>query len=77
MTKQDVTLHLTHDQALVLFEWLWGKSDNKSIPIAHEAERSVLWDIEAQLEKILVEPFQPNYASLVDAARARLVPGSE
>jgi hypothetical protein len=75
--KPDVTLHLTLDQALVLFEWLWRVGDNKSIPIHHEAERSGLWDIEAQLEQTLVEAFRPDYASLVDAARARLVPGSE
>jgi hypothetical protein len=75
VNKPDVTLDLTHDQALVLSAWLWRESDN--VQTAHEAERVVLWDIECQLERIVMEPFRPDYESLLEAARARLVPGSE
>lgn len=39
------------------------------------AER--VWEIEAQLEKTLVAPLQPDYEVLLAAARERLVAGSE
>lgn len=68
-----VTLSLTHDQALVLFEWLTREDGKEGFPTEHEAEQKVLWEIEAQLEKALVEPLQPDYAASVSAARKRLV----
>ena len=71
----EVTLFLTHDQALVLFEWL-SREDNKcGLPTVHRAEQMVLWKIAAQLERMLVEPLRPDYVALVSAARERLICG--
>jgi hypothetical protein len=70
-TSPKVTLSLSHDQALVLFEWL-TREDSKGLPSEHPAEQSVLWEIEAQLERSLIEPLQADYASSVAAARVRL-----
>ncbi len=72
MSKPHVTLDLTHDQALVLFDWLVRESDADGLPIAHQAEQSVLWVLEGQLEKSLAEPLKANYTELVRAARACL-----
>jgi hypothetical protein len=72
-----VTLTLTADQALVLFEWLTREDRKGTLPTEHQAEQYVLWEIEAQLEKSLVAPFQPDYEVLLAAARERLVAGSE
>jgi hypothetical protein len=68
-----VTLTLTADQALVLFEWLAREDRKGALPTEHRAEQSVLWEIEAQLEKTLVAPLQPDYEVLLAAARERLV----
>ena len=66
-----VTIELSGDEALVLFEWLAGLEAAK-VPIG-EAEQTVLWRIEAALEKSLVEPFAKDYAELVEKARQRVL----
>jgi hypothetical protein len=66
-------LELTNDQALVLFEWLSRLDESNSVSYEHEADRQVLWSLQGQLEKSLIEPFQPDYKNLVDKARSRIV----
>ncbi|MCC6750550.1 MAG: hypothetical protein IT371_22995 [Deltaproteobacteria bacterium] len=72
-----VTLTLTADQALVLFDWLAREDGKGALPTEHQAEQNVLWEIEARLEKSLVAPLQPDYEVLLAAARERLVAGGE
>jgi hypothetical protein len=71
----DVTISLTADQALVLFDWMTREGGTERLPTTHRAEDVVLWAIEAQLEKCLVEPLQPDYLDKVAAARERLAAG--
>lgn len=73
MKARTVMLSLTHDKALVLFEWLSREDANSRIPIEHQAEQMVLWDIEGQLERALVDPLQADYAMKIAAARERVV----
>jgi hypothetical protein len=68
-----VTIELTGDEALVLFEWLAKLEETN--PVEGEAEKRVLWSIEAALERALVEPFDANYAELLEQARRRIVGG--
>lgn len=68
--KIEVTL--TRDQALVLLDWLTREDSEERIPTEDAAERRVLWIVEGQLEKLLLEQFDPNYATLVKAARERV-----
>lgn len=63
-----VELRMSAAEALVLFEWLASANENGSLAV-DEAQRRVLWDLESQLETKLVEPFLPEYAQLVDAAK--------
>lgn len=67
-----ITIALTKAEALVLFELLHrvDKQQEGTIVIEHQAEQRVLWDIEAMLESVLVEPFDANYRDHL--ARARL-----
>ena len=69
----DVTITLTSDEALVLFELLhrWEDADVVSPP-QHEGEQVALWNLSALLERVLVEPFSPDYTRLVTEARTRL-----
>lgn len=71
--EHPVTIELSDAEALVLFEWL---ASHDELPFDDAAEQSVLWSIEAQLEKTLIEPFRPEYRALVDAARAAVRTGS-
>ena len=72
MAKTDVTISLSRDQALVLFEWLAREGKAETIPVAHPSEQRVLWELQAVLEKALPEPFASNYDEILAAARARL-----
>ena len=69
MNGDSVTLTLSKQQALVLFEWASNLDSTKHEIFQHPAEEKVIWDITAQLEKALVEPFAPNYRVLLDNAR--------
>jgi hypothetical protein len=69
-----MTIELSEDQALVLFELLsrYGEGDARRLVIGEAAERNVLWALTAALERQLVPPFQTNYEELLSAARARV-----
>lgn len=71
----DVTITLTSDEALVLFELLhrWEDAGQVSAP-EHQGEQVALWNLSALLERELREPFDADYGDLVDAARDRLTP---
>ena len=69
---QKVTLQLSREEAVVLFEWLrrFSKADHQGFE--DQAEQRVLWDLEAMLESELVEPFDSKYDELLAAARAKV-----
>jgi len=60
---------VTDDEALVLFEWLVRLEALAAPPYEHPAERQVVWEIVAQLERVLVEPLDPNQQLLEDARK--------
>jgi len=67
MADVRVQLLLSRSQAIVLFEWLSRLSSPDSV--ADATEQRVLWILEGQLERLLVEPLKPEYPELVEAAR--------
>jgi hypothetical protein len=44
-------------------------NDEQLIEFKDESEKFVLWSLEAMLEKILPEPFHPNYAEILSKAQ--------
>jgi len=66
-----VSLVLSKAEAVVLFEWL-HRVDEERLPfgIEDQAEQRVLWDASACLERVLVEPFDADYRTIVADARA-------
>jgi len=68
-----VSIELSGDEALVLFEWLAGLAAAKVA--IEEAEQRVLWRIEGVLDKSLAQPFARDYAELVERARRRILAG--
>ena len=72
----EVVLRLTKPEALVLFDWLHRLEDQAidaaQLGVVDQAEERVLWDLSASLESALPEPFLPEYAELLDAARAQV-----
>ena len=73
MAEDLVTIQLSRDEALVLFEWLHRCEDVGAVsPPGHHAEQVALWNLSALLERQLVEPFKKDYAQLIEEARERL-----
>lgn len=72
VAREPVTLTLSADEALVLFELLASDDAAASVEIVHPAERQVLQNVLCQLERELVSPFDARYADILAAARSRL-----
>jgi hypothetical protein len=72
MEERKVTLSLSREEALVLFEWLSRFNKEENHEFEDQAEQRVLWDIEAMLESDLVEPLDPKYDELLAKARAKV-----
>jgi hypothetical protein len=68
-----VTIQLSRDEALALFERLHRSEGQDGVsPPEHHAEQVALWTLSALLERELVAPFQQHYRQLVEEARERL-----
>ena len=67
--SSSVTLELTDEEALVLFDWLARSTGGKPAAFVDQAEQRVLWDIESMLESVLLAPISPDYNSQLAAAR--------
>lgn len=70
---EKITIELTKDEALVLFDFLghFNEVDHSNV-FEDQAEQKTLWKIEGQLEKILGVQFDPNYTNIVKQARDRI-----
>ena len=53
----------------MLFDLLGRVSENEGIVFEDQAERRVLWNVECELERVLVEPFLPDYDEWLRKAR--------
>lgn len=62
-----MNIELTKAEAIVLFEWLHNYSQNTEFN--DEAAKCVLWNIECQLERALVEPFDKKYLEILAQAK--------
>jgi len=69
----EASFGLSRDQALVFFEWLARtRAADQPVEFEDQAEQRVLWDLEAALEAVLVEPFHADYRAELEAARVRV-----
>ncbi len=64
-------ISLSADEALVVFDFLHRWEDSGDL-LLRPGERTALWALSAALERVLAEPFDPQYAEMVEHARARL-----
>ena len=72
----DIKISLSQDEALILFALLLRLNESEVLKsnklLAHQSEQRVLWDMEADLEKIITEQFKSNYITLLNEARERV-----
>ncbi|MBT9311749.1 hypothetical protein [Leptothoe kymatousa] len=67
-----ISLNLSKAQALVLFDFLTRFSKRDRLAIECGAERRVLWDMLADLERVLVEPLGADYGQRLQEAREQV-----
>ena len=72
MSQESVSITLTKDEALVLFEFLSRFSDTDRLSVDHQAEERALWNLACIFEKELSEPFDKKYQEILSQARERL-----
>jgi|GEM_PF-1286450 len=72
--RADYEIALSHDVALVVFEWLAQRQEEDwaAVPVSHPGELGALAQLSGALERTLVETFDPRYDQLLAAARSRL-----
>jgi hypothetical protein len=75
--SENITITLSHDEALVLFEFFGRFDERDDFTMRHTAEYLAFMRLSAQLDKALVEPLQPDYLKSLRAARERLAAGYE
>ncbi len=72
MASEPVAVNLSPDEALVLYDFLQRYTASNRLETVDQAEQRVLWDVCALLERVLLEPLDPNYVELLAAARERV-----
>lgn len=72
MTEEKVVIELSNAEALVLFDLLARFDKDDVLTFEYQSEKRVLWNIHCSLERVLVEPFSPDYAELLAEARGRV-----
>jgi hypothetical protein len=64
-----ISISLTENEAIVLFEMLSRYCDAGLLGIEDQAEQRALWTLLSLLENQLISPFRPEYRDLLLAAR--------
>jgi hypothetical protein len=67
--SNNITITLSHDEALVLFEFFSRFQDTDDFTLRHNAEFVSFQRIAAQLDKSISDMFKPSYPELLHAAR--------
>ena len=67
--RDPLSLTLDRHVALVLFEYLIHLAASEAFNATARAEKVAVWTVLADLEASLVEPFDPNYAQVLERAR--------
>ncbi len=75
--SENITITISKDEALVLFEFFARFDDSNDFTLRHTAEYLAFTRMSAQLDKAFIEPFQPEYSELLRAARDRVAAGYE
>lgn len=75
--NEQITLHLTRDEALVLFEFFARFQETDDFRLEHNAECIAFGHLAGQIDKAVVEPLTANYTELLSQARERLEEGHE
>lgn len=68
-----VTITLSRDLAISLFEWSYQFMTDHDPTFHHPADALGVDELSCELERVLTEPFKPDYPSVLKDARLRAV----
>jgi hypothetical protein len=68
-SDDDVTIHLSHDEAFVLFDFVWRVTEQNKLSLEDPAEKQLFGSISCDLETRMVQPFEPGYYPSLARAR--------
>lgn len=72
VTTRKISIELSEDEVLVLFEWLHRVNESPQIEFEDQAEQRVVWDLEAALESANPALFASDYRVHLREARDRV-----
>lgn len=71
--NKNIAIILSEYEALVFLEWLHNFNEEEHPTLFQDqAEQRVLWDMEAELEKVVSITFDSNYQEILSKARQRI-----
>jgi len=71
--NKNIAITLSEYEALVFLEWLHNFNEEEHPTLFQDqAEQRVLWDMEAELEKVVSITFDSNYQEFLSKARQRI-----
>ena len=71
--NKNIAITLSEYEALVFLEWLHNFNEEEHPTLFQDqAEQRVLWDMEAELEKVVSITFDSNYQEILSKARQRI-----
>jgi hypothetical protein len=70
--EEKISIELSKDEGLVLFEFLSRFTDGDKLQIVDSSESKVLWNMQTALETMFDEPFLTNYHELLLEAQRRV-----
>ena len=69
MAAGDVSIVLSRNEALILFNWLASFEERGLQSACDGAEQSILWKVEGRLESSLIDIFADNFGERVEQAK--------
>ena len=71
--NKGISVKFTDEEAIVLFEWLskFNEAERPAL-FQDQAEQRVLFDLEAELEKVISQTFDSNYMEKLSSARQKI-----
>ncbi len=71
--NKNIAITFSEEEALVLLEWLRNfNEEERPTLFQDQAEQRVLWDMEAELEKVVSATFDNNYQEILSKARQKI-----
>ncbi len=71
--NKNIAITFSEEEALVLLEWLHNfNEEERPTLFQDQAEQRVLWDMEAELERVVSATFDNNYQEILSKARQKI-----